>query len=267
MKKPVTSHTNKTERTVIKNATSNIFFVNESHHKHTVDFKESKTAPLNVITSNEEENNMEEENVIENPIVNKFFNIENTSSYNIKTPSQINPLTIYGVNYINLEEYKALLSNLFEFITLLYSKTLSCLIPKIEKDVPVIRKYTVLDNTANLLTVINQKNRKIELLLDMIKKRVKYLTELNLHYNIIKLFKGKLQIELDILMSIELKFLISLWVVIVKLEDDEKIISEVQNFVLELYQAYLYLTQIILNKIKDSYKGSLAYYLHSLSNA
>ncbi len=261
MKKPLTSNSNKTIRTTLKNATSNVFFAIETHHKHTVDFKKTKSIPINVLTTDTNINS--EENLFEdNPILNKYFNVQNTSSYNIKTPSQVIPL-VHGENNINLEEYKIILMNLFEFITLLYSKRLSCLIPKIEKNISIFRKYTVLDSTANLLTVINQKNRKVEILLDMVKKRIKFINEFNFHYNILKLFNDETRKEINICFSIEMKFLLSLWLIILKMEDDHLIVSEIQNMVSELYQVYLYLTHILLIKIKDEYKSSNVY--HDLS--
>ena len=188
LNKPFTSHTKnsetKSERTIIKNATSNIFFNNQTHHKHTDDFKE------NYIGQSLQEDMKSFNKPVEMNNTNNFI----LGSYDIKTPSQINlnSVSFYGDNVINLEEIKIIQSNLFEFVSFLYSKTLSFLIsPK--NTVDQIRKASSLDKTAQNVSNFNSnktKETKSEELLNLLKHRIDLLINFNFQ-QIENCFKNK----------------------------------------------------------------------------
>lgn len=253
-------------KTALKNATSNIFFNNQTHHKQTDDFKENnaKKTIFDGFIPPQIKNN--------SPLTNEYgynqgnhdellkynqFSGFDMSSKSMKTPSQVNlqGISFYSDNMINLEEIKYLLKNKFDMMTLLFSKLLSFLIPQR----PESKRKTVdlVDSVAKYHSRIRGKENKSQEFLNLVRTRLDML----FNYNIFMLsncFSGEIRQLVASFLNLEVKFFVSCWIIF-DMSEESTLCGKISDIVNEFHQLYLAITHWLLLKIEHTHSSNPMY--------
>lgn len=257
-------NTEKKTSETLKNATSVIFFKNQTHHKHTDDFKESKFSVINQKTEIPQLSGLtlnkgisQTTNLINNEILPSWA----ASAHEIKTPSQFEfeGTGFYGDNVLNLEEYKAYCYSMEEFIGIMYNHLLTDLIPatKTNHSGSIIKSMSI-ERTMKAARNLS-KEMKSEVIINQTKSRI----DLIFNYGFYKLdtfFKGKdYRHEIGIFMNLQVKILLAMWIVLEMVEDEKEIVHLLADIFTELFQCGLAITKLLLKRLNKEHKNNEIY--------
>lgn len=258
--------TDKYTSEVLKNATSVIFFKNQTHHKHTDDFKESKFSIINQFSENSPNSvNSQYIRANENQIISKFsYEGGRSDISDIRTPNHIEfeGTGFYGDNALNLEEYKSFCVNMEEFIGIMYNHLLTDLIPS--QNLKLNRSSSLHNNSMSIERTVKAakklgKEEKSVIIISQTKKRLDMIFNLGF-YRLDSLFKGKdYRAEIACFMNLQVKVLMSMWIVLEMVEDEKEIVHLLADIFTELFQCGLAITKLLLKKIRNEHKANEIY--------
>lgn len=182
------------------------------------------------------------------PTKNKQTVFSSKSNTNIKTNKELNINSLYF-----------LVNDMFRFLSIFYShKIISNLIPSKHN-----KSQIEYDNNEDLC--VNDKNERILILNNLVTRRIMKLKEDS--YRLYQYFNdNKLKKEMKIFQNLEIKLLVSLYIIISGFNNDEKIFSFSSNIFTEIYQGYLGISYILLNRIENSKEAQVQHEYEGILN-
>lgn len=151
---------------------------------------------------------------------------------------------------LNIEAFYFLITDMFNFISATYTtKILQFIIPSKEQREHQFGKTQISERVERSLELYSDDDR-IQNLLTTIKKRLSLLKLKS--YELEQYFlQSELRKEIKIFQNQEIKLFVSLYIILKSRFNEDKVLELVSNIVSEIYQGYLGIAYLILNKITN----------------